>query len=224
MKEKTEGQHARRTNRLYEEFASYYRDHLKPWAPPNPRRVFNLAFEVVYPCYSDHVSPEQFLAEVYDVLGYCGARGRGLFETYDREKYGGALADQNHFLNLFRATLSWRLRDDIRRQAKRLRKFCPAFSPEDCGRAWSEGGHDTWMDAALLDLPDGLALLNDAEFAVIRLMYWEGRSQREAATRLGLDRATVGRRHGRALEKLRAFYGVENNFENSTFDAATGGV
>lgn len=211
MNKKTEGA----TNWLYEEFARFYAAERCPWAPLNPKRVFNLAFTVVYPRFRDHFTPEQFLAEMYDVLGFRGADSGGLFATFDPAKYHGSLPLQNHFVNRFRATLEWRLVDHIRAEAKWLRRFRPSeltSEGEEEGLARAKSSDNAWMEAALLDLPDGLSLLKPAEVAVIRQMYWRGLSQRETAVHLGLDRGTVHRRHESALESLRAFYEFEKSW------------
>jgi hypothetical protein len=199
MYQKNEGPRAGSLRRLYEEFARYYMEERCRWAPTNPKRVFNLAFEVVYPDFHGRLTPEEFLAEMYAVLGFRGSQPEGLFQTFDPTKYTCSLPLQNHFVNLFRARLRWRLLDQFRRLAKWRQKLNPAELTHEAEERRLE---------RVADLPEGLSLLSSVEFAVVHMTYWGRYSHREVAVELGMDRETVRRRHDSALLRLRAFYGV----------------
>src|SRR5437868_6898679 len=101
MYERTDGSARAGMRRLYAEFAEFYTAEKCRWAPAEPRRVFNLAFEVVYPDYRDRLSPEQFLGVLYATLGFDGADPPGLFQTFDPTRYNGRRRLDDHFVSLF---------------------------------------------------------------------------------------------------------------------------
>ena len=74
---------------LYREFTAYYTQERCHWAPSNPKRAFNLAFKTLYPAYCERMAPSLFLSFIYDTLGVRGGEPRGLFQTFDPEKYKG---------------------------------------------------------------------------------------------------------------------------------------
>src|SRR5262249_25585806 len=122
MTERNDGPRAGTTSRLYREFAEFYDEEWCRWAPDNPRRGFNLAFEKVYPKFSDRLTEEEFIAVMYSTLGFHGSKPPGLFETFDPGRYGCRLPLDDHFVNLFKARLEWRVRDRLRKEVRRRRK------------------------------------------------------------------------------------------------------
>ncbi|QDU20597.1 sigma-70 family RNA polymerase sigma factor [Urbifossiella limnaea] len=198
--------------RLYREFADYYSAERCRWAPPNPLRLFNLAFKTVYPRFRDRLTEEEFVEAMYTTLGFPGSRPRGLFRTFDPAKCHDRLPLGGHFANLFKAQLEYRVLDRLRREAKRRRRRVrrEELTPGAERRLRRDGGSPydrverEWVDA----LPEALGRLAPDEFVVVRMTYWERYSLREVAVALGLDRGTVRRRHNAAIAMLRAFYGV----------------
>lgn len=199
------------TRRLYEEFARYYTTERCPWAPENPRRVFNLAFEVIYPRWCDVLTEEEFLRAIYDILGFRGSKPQGLFETFDANQYGGPLPLPDHFVNLFRVKLEGRVLDECRRATRlRRRKYKPGtLTPNGERRLKRLDNPLTGADQERVDaLAEALAVLPPVELAVVHMTYWGRYSRQEVADQLDLDRDTVRRRHESALARLRVFYGV----------------
>src|SRR5262249_23061713 len=96
-------------SRLFREFAQFYLTEKCDWAPSNPRRVFNMAVEVLYKECRNKLSEEQVLAELYGVFGFAGADPPGLFQTFDPTRYRGRLRVEDHFINLFVRKLKRRL-------------------------------------------------------------------------------------------------------------------
>ncbi len=197
---------------LYREFAAYYAAERCRWAPDNPRRLFNLAFKKVYPRFCDRLTEEEFVETMYTTLGFPGSRPRGLFRTFDPAKCHDRLPLADHFANRFKAQLAYRVRDRLRREAKRRRRRVrrKKLTPGAERRLRRDGGSPydrverEWVDA----LPEALGRLAPDESVVVRMTYWERYSLREVAVVLGLDRGTVRRRHDAAIAVLRAFYGV----------------
>jgi hypothetical protein len=113
--------------RLYREFQEFYAreraawvaeaPEREPWAPRNPRRLFNLAVKGPYRAYRKRMTPWQLLSAMYAVLGRgsagpdwpgFGAQSRprpGLFRGFNPAKYHGELPLEDHFANLFKARL-----------------------------------------------------------------------------------------------------------------------
>ena len=199
-------------NRLYDEFAHYYEMERCEWAPENPRRVFNLAFDIVYPRFWDGLTEEEFLTEVYDTLGFSGSIPRGLFHTFDPKKYSGPLPLPDHFVNLFRAKLEGRLRDRRRKLNKRRRrKYKPgSVTPEAERRLkWVWGSsYDRVGQERMAALAEGLSTLTPSQFRVVHMTYWGRYSHREVALELGLDRKTVRALARHRHRELKAFYGI----------------
>jgi hypothetical protein len=200
MFQTTGGHGAAMMRGLYGEFSRYYMAERCrcPWAPVNPRRVFNLAFDVVYPRFSELMSEEEFLGAVYEVLGFPGSRPRGLFDTFAPSKYHGTLPLQDHFVNLFKLKLEWRVKDWLRQRDRESR---PLMRNE--GSRYDRI-HQERVDA----LQEGLGLLSQDEATIVWLEYWGRYSHRELAVELKLDRETIRRRHGMAIGKLREYFGI----------------
>jgi RNA polymerase sigma factor (sigma-70 family) len=157
-----------------------------------------LAFEVVYPNFRDQLTEEEFLGLVYDTLGFPGSQPRGLFETFDPTRYSGSLPLNDHFINLFKLKLDWRLKDWLRqsdRESRPLRR--------------DDGSRYDRIDQERVEaLQEGMGLLTQGERKVVYMKYWGRCSQQEVAVELKLDRETIRRRHGMAIGKLREFFGI----------------
>lgn len=54
---------------LYREFEVYYQKQRCVWSPENPRRIFNLCMNHIYPTYRQRLSREEFLTIMYLTLG-----------------------------------------------------------------------------------------------------------------------------------------------------------
>ena len=59
-------------------------------------------------------------------------------------------------------------------------------------------------DPRIMDLRDELSKLNDDERKLISLRYYEGRTQQETSTMLGLSQVQVSRKEGKILTKLNS--------------------
>lgn len=194
---------ARSVQLLYPEFARYYTAERCAWAPENPRRLFNLAFDSIYPDYEDELSPEQCLGVVYDTLGV----GRtGLFRTFDPAEYHGTLPLEYHFANMF----ARRLRGNLKREVKRARRRKRLRDHSDQTRTAGE-------QFLLNLLPVFVGCLTARERVVIHLRYWWSMSSREVGARLRVDHKTAGRILANALRKLRRMFGVEVEKSSDSF-------
>jgi RNA polymerase sigma factor (sigma-70 family) len=200
----TNGRH-----RLYREFEAFYREHRCAWSPPNPRRIFNLCFKTFYPAYRRRLTRAEFLAVMYDTLGVQEGEPRGLFQTFDPAKYKGKLPLDSHFVNLFKKKLWGKVFRRLRPPTDQGRPADPArFLPRPELGLWTAKMRSV-LDRALQDaVHEALDCLDEVEQAIIRLAYWCDLSARCIGRHLRLDHKTVGRKHERALQKLRACIGL----------------
>jgi RNA polymerase sigma factor (sigma-70 family) len=201
----------RRKHHIYGEFASYYSQERCPWAPASPRRLFKLAFKKFFRAYRRHLTPEQFLAVVYDTLGTRRGRPRGLFQTFDPRLYKNSLPLEEHFVNLFATKLKGRLKNHVKRAASAGRLCDPTRlrfrgQLELVGKAQSSPRERDLLGA----LPEAMDQLDDEEHTIITLAFWHDLSLREIGAILRRDHKTVGRRQEAALRKLRRFYDVDS--------------
>lgn len=65
-----------------------------------------------------------------------------------------------------------------------------------------EDGYERWLD--LKDLADQLPALSGRDRLVLKMLYVEGRTQREAAAALGVSQMQVSRLHARTIRLLRS--------------------
>jgi RNA polymerase sigma factor (sigma-70 family) len=70
----------------------------------------------------------------------------------------------------------------------------------------SNGREPDWQDIQPI-LDDGLARLHESDRDALLLRYFERKTAREVAERLGLSEEAAQKRIGRAVEKLRVFFG-----------------
>jgi RNA polymerase sigma factor (sigma-70 family) len=210
MYQKNDGPRAGTMSRLYGEFARFYEQQRCPWAPANPKRIFNLAFDKLYPRFYDRLSEEQFLSAVYATLGFPGSDPKGMFETFDPAKYRGSRGLDDHFVSLFARKLTGKLTRAVSRTTDRGRRGDPAkFRPDPALGLLDERVRPESEQACLDLLPAVLACLDARERAVIHLTYWGDLSARKVGELLGMDHKGVARVHDRAVGKLRRMYGVE---------------
>jgi hypothetical protein len=196
--------------RLYEEFARYYVEERCEWAPANPRRVFNLAFERFYPGVQNRMSPEEFLGVVYQTLGFRGTDRDGLFQTFNPALYRGHRPLDDHFVSFFARKLKGKLGRAVGRTTDRERPGDPHTFRTDPGLGLVNHRDVSDRDREhLADLPAVLSFLDPRERAVVHLLYWDDLSTRKAATLLNIDHKTVARVRDGAVAKLRRLYGVE---------------
>jgi hypothetical protein len=197
------------TSRLYREFREFYDAHRCVYAPANPRRIFNLCFKSVYRAYRNRLTTFEFLGVIYTTLGVRQGEPRGLFQTFDPVKYKGKLPLDRHFVNLFKKKLWGKL-------ILALSPRTDQGKPADPGKFHARpelglrraAGLSRWDRDVREAIHEALAYLDELERAVIHLTYWGGLSARMVGELLSVDHKTVGRRHCRALQKLREFYGV----------------
>src|SRR5213080_1787408 len=95
---------------LYREFASYYVQQRCPWAPTNPRRLFNLALKSMFRRFGKRITLWELVGEMYATLGVARGEPRGLFQDFDPSRYHGKLLLESHFANMFKQRLRARLR------------------------------------------------------------------------------------------------------------------
>jgi hypothetical protein len=197
----------RRRHHFYDEFANYYEQQRCQWAPPDPRRAFLLAFEGIYPAYRRRVPPEQLLALVYDTLGVRRGKPRGLFQTFDPNRYAKkSLPLEEHFLNSFAVRLKGRVKNHLRREAGRGRLCDPTKLHRRADLKLVGTAQRTPAERELLaDLPVALERLEGEEHLVVHLSYWDDLSAREIGLALRKDHKTVGQLREAALGKLRRY-------------------
>lgn len=199
-------------SRLYDEFAQFYAQERCPWAPTNPRRVFDLAFGKTFRAYRKTLSREQVLAAVYDTLGFRGAERPGLFQTFDPARYSGSRPYEDHFLSLFARKLRGKLSLMTRRTTDGGREGdTTKFRPNPALGLLRKEERPASEQALLDDIPAVLDCLDARERGVIHLVYWADLSARKVGALLGMDHKTVARVHDQAVGKLRRLYGVEEN-------------
>ncbi len=199
-------------NRLYQEFAHYYMAERCQWAPTNPRRAFNLAFEIASRRNYRPLSEEHVLTVVYATLGFRGADRPGLFQTFDPAKYNGTLPLNDHFINLFARKFSGKLSKEMSRTTDRGRKGDAEKFQTTPGLGLRNERTLPDRNRHLLDdLPEVLNCLNGRERGVIHLLYWEDLSARKIGALMGIDHKTVASVHQTAVSKMRRAYGDEEN-------------
>lgn len=201
---------------LFVEFAEFYRRERCRWAPVNPCRAFNLAFRTLYPYYRRFMTPEQFMSEVYATLGTATGSPRGLFQTFSPSKYHGRLAVEDHFLNFFKRKLwgklhrSLKVPSDRGRRGDKMKFRGPKQARHSSHRLdLLEPEQPCRHHLALVEsLVEAVSLLERLEQDIVRLVYESGLSDRSIAAELRIDRGTVGRKHRKALAKLRHLLGA----------------
>ncbi len=198
--------------RLHNEFARYYTAERCEWAPTNPRRAFNLAFEIASRRKYRPLSEEHVLTVVYATLGFRGADQPGLFQTFDPAMYNGTRHLSDHFINLFARKLSGKLSREMTRTTDRGRKGdVEKFQTTPGLGLLNERTQPDRNRHLLDDLPEVLSCLNGRERGVIHLLYWEDLSARKVGALLGMDHKTVASVHQTAVNKLRRAYEIEEN-------------
>jgi RNA polymerase sigma factor (sigma-70 family) len=189
-------------DRLYEEFASYYKKERCCWAPGNPARVFELAFSVVRREYGDRLSPQEIVGAIYLALGTRAGSPRGLFTSFDPSKYHGRLAIEDHFVNM----LARRVMGVVTRE---LQHVSGDRRQDSLRRVWDRRHLRSRLSAReyrLLEaILEAMWLLEERERELLGWRFRDDLSNREIGRLLGIDHKTVGVRLASVLQRLRQF-------------------